>query len=671
MNQKITKLVSPLFTLPTASIVALLLALAPAAAQVGGIAPRPLLDPAAAGGLVTPDRDGQASFSFDEGNLKVSVAGGPAGYPGIIIKPEGNAPWDLSPFGHVSAQITNTSAEPLRVGMRLDNDGTGSASNTEILGLQPGESKQIKVVFGYSYNFAPAYALNSASVEKILFFLASKSDNERSFVVKDIQAAGVAGEQPPIDAKTHRVEPPNGVIFGPGLKVNPEKQITARAGASGSINSDGALAVSFPGKSPKEAVAVQPEIGSWSLADWFEVKAIVRNTGDKPVSPGLQLKSRGGETIVARPTTPIPPGGTGEITIPFQAEKAAVIPTDERQNVVGPGTWAEQNWVPEKGTGTTFASNWTSELVFVPDESGAEQRIALISAAGHVPPPIQTPEWMGKRPPVDGDWSLTFDQTFDSDAKELDYKIWNIYTHNYWDKRTHFTKDNLILKDGKMILRYEKKTGFHNDNPEEKRTGRTDYAAGYADTYGKWRQRYGYFEARIKQPPAQGLWTAIWLMPDRGPSPRADQGSRTSTARGGMEFDIMEGITGWGPFRFNFAYHWDGYKKEHKSAGSDRNYVMPDKDGYITFGLLWTPGFAAYYAQGKEIARWESPRVSDQPSYWKFDVISGGWDPVPIIDSELPSDYKVDYVRAWQRKDLASDLDGPMPNEGKPISVDP
>ena len=63
----------------------------------------------------------------------------------------------------------------------------------------------------------------------------------------------------------------------------------------------------------------------------------------------------------------------------------------------------------------------------------------------------------------------TFDEEFDGPT--VDYSKWNIYAHNYWDKRTHFSKDNLILKDGKAILHYEKKTGFHNDDPNTKEVG--------------------------------------------------------------------------------------------------------------------------------------------------------------------------------------------------------
>jgi hypothetical protein len=37
----------------------------------------------------------------------------------------------------------------------------------------------------------------------------------------------------------------------------------------------------------------------------------------------------------------------------------------------------------------------------------------------------------------------------------------------------------------------------------------------------------------------------------------------------------------------------------------------------------------------------------------------GGWDNSPLEDAKLPDDFVIDWVRAWQRKDLASELDGP------------
>ena len=75
--------------------------------------------------------------------------------------------------------------------------------------------------------------------------------------------------------------------------------------------------------------------------------------------------------------------------------------------------------------------------------------------------------------------------------------------------------------------------------------------------------------------------------------------------------------------------------------------------------ILWTPGVAVYYANGKEVLRWETPRISKIESDIMFTNVTGGWDNDAIDDKQMPDDYVIDYVRAWQRKDLASSVDGP------------
>jgi len=51
-----------------------------------------------------------------------------------------------------------------------------------------------------------------------------------------------------------------------------------------------------------------------------------------------------------------------------------------------------------------------------------------------------------------------------------------------------------------------------------------------------------------------------------------------------------------------------------------------------------------------------------------FDVVTGGWDKTlpQIDDAKLPEDFIIDYVRVWQRKDLATPEDGPKPNKADP-----
>ena len=127
-----------------------------------------------------------------------------------------------------------------------------------------------------------------------------------------------------------------------------------------------------------------------------------------------------------------------------------------------------------------------------------------------------------------------------------------------------------------------------------------------------------------------------------------------------MEFDILEYLSRWGPYRYNIAMHWDYARHQSPDQQTDTtcNYVLPDQDGFITAGLLWLPGVAVYYANGREMARWETPRISNIPSYLIFTLVSGGWDNDDLDDAKLPDDFVVAYARAWQRKDLASAVDG-------------
>jgi beta-glucanase (GH16 family) len=114
--------------------------------------------------------------------------------------------------------------------------------------------------------------------------------------------------------------------------------------------------------------------------------------------------------------------------------------------------------------------------------------------------------------------------------------------------------------------------------------------------------------------------------------------------------------------------HWNGYGKGHQQTGTTTIYFQPDAEGYITSGLLWLPGLAVFYVNGREVLRWETPRISNVPSDIMFTNVSGGWDNNAIDDAALPDDFVIDYVRAWQRKDLASDADGfqPQPTPSAP-----
>ena len=390
-------------------------------------------------------------------------------------------------------------------------------------------------------------------------------------------------------------------------------------------------------------------MGFWDLRDGAVLHVRVKNSGQTPVTPSVQLASKLGSTDCITAPAPLAPGAEQEILVPFAASTPGKAIDPPKPGYFG----------VEKGTGTEFLSDAAGPITISAKHEG--EASLLVESIVCDAPVAPLPPWLGKRPPVTGDWVMTFNDEFDGST--IDKRKWNIYGANYWDKRTHWSKNNLILGGGVVKQHFEKKRGHQNDDPKQMldltnpKTSESDYACGFLETYGKWAQCYGYFEARVKLPEAPGLWPTFWTMPDRG-AQAGPQWKRQSTEAPGMELDIMEHLTRWGPYRYNIANHWDGYGKEHKSSGSTCNYVQHDKDGFITVGMLWTPGSLIYYCNGKEMLRFEDPRVCSVASSILFETTTGGWDNNAVDDSKFPVDYVIDYVRVWQRKDLASPADG-------------
>lgn len=594
---------------------------------------------------IAPGSD-HVSFEQDRetGGLDVTIRPGDETYPGIRIAPGGD-PWNLSAFGHVEAAVRNTGEMPLRINLRVDNAPASGQDpwNTESAEIQPGETVTFKTIFGHQYGFKKGFALNPSEVVAVLLFTHEVKDRPARFRVDSLAAGGPKGETPPIDPNDIRIPPQNGIIFGPGIEFDPAKQVEAPGGILYSLGRDGAtLDLRFSKNKSPQTARIIPTVGRWDLRDACEIRARLRNAGTMPVTPAIQVTSdrhHGTDTVSA--AGPVAPGAETEIVVPFEPAKPWRGPDEPVQRANASG---------KKGFGTTFDSDKADAVAVTIPLAGEEAAIEVMSIEARATP-IELPGWLGQRPPVEGEWTLTFNDDFDGET--IDPAKWNVQGPNYWGakKLTHWSRDNVIVRDGIAAIRLEKKRGFHNDDPSQHQS---DYTGGYLDTYDKWRQRYGYFEARMKLPTAPGLWPAFWVMPDRGRKPDP-MWKRQDTGGGAMEFDIMEHLTRWGPYRYNIAMHWDGYGKGHKSLGTSQIYLQPDPEGFLTSGLLWTPGLAVFYCNGKEVGRYESDQVSRIPSIMMFTLPIGGWDNSPLDDSQLPGDFLIDYVRVWQRADLASE----------------
>ena len=225
--------------------------------------------------------------------------------------------------------------------------------------------------------------------------------------------------------------------------------------------------------------------------------------------------------------------------------------------------------------------------------------------------------------PAGQQWKLVWQDEFD--GKELDESKWNRLGD--WKRRDgYWVKEDAYL-DGKgsLVLR-TRKDGNR-------------YTCGAVNTKGKFEHAFGYYVARCKLPKQEGHWPAFWLMAG-GVNTVGNEG------RDGTEIDIIE--VPWRDGRLTVNLHWDGYGKEHKSAGT--NFSRPGiMEGWHTFGLLWLTTEYVFYVDGQETWRSSAGGVSQVPEFIKLTEEIGKWGG-EIEKASLPDYCEVDYVRVYEAK---------------------
>jgi beta-glucanase (GH16 family) len=170
------------------------------------------------------------------------------------------------------------------------------------------------------------------------------------------------------------------------------------------------------------------------------------------------------------------------------------------------------------------------------------------------------------------------------------------------------------------------------------------YTSARILTKGKFEQKYGRYEARIKLPLGKGLWPAFWML-----------GANSDTVIWPQcgEIDIMEYL-GSKPTSIFGTVHGPGY-----SGGNaiSKNYVLTndryDNDFHI-FGIEWGENYVNYYVDDvlyNQITPKDVPGewVFNQPFYIILNMAVGGNFPgSPNAETVFPQTMTVDYVRVYQ-----------------------
>ena len=254
------------------------------------------------------------------------------------------------------------------------------------------------------------------------------------------------------------------------------------------------------------------------------------------------------------------------------------------------------------------------------------------------------------RVPHEADFELVWSDEFD--GTELDAAKWKghycsseatVRRGSYW------STDMCMVEDGALHIKTEYLPDGLNGN------GKPGWYTAGIDTRGLYEQQYGYFETRCILPKGAGLWAAFWMLAD-------GMGNVDGTGLDGAEIDIFES-----PFwtekqnrRISSNIHIDGYGEGLKSSHVCESYLLWNDpyEEFNTYGLEWNENEYIFYVNGIKTAKSTFGGTAQTPEWMILSVEIGGQDAEPgdswagaaLAPDDEPTDFIIDYVRAYQYK---------------------
>lgn len=243
-------------------------------------------------------------------------------------------------------------------------------------------------------------------------------------------------------------------------------------------------------------------------------------------------------------------------------------------------------------------------------------------------------------------WNLVWEETFG--FPEIDESRWNFVEGGTGfgnEESQYYTnrQENARIEKGMLVLEARK----------EEYKG-MEYTSAKLTTRGKAAWKYGRFSIRAKLPEGQGIWPAIWMMPE--------DMQRYSGWPACGEIDIME-LIGHQPGTVYGTLH---YGVPHTYTGE--SYQLPENkkfsDDFHVFTLDWEPGEFRWYVDGELYARqdkWFSTSMGtgeqnpqgapfDRGFYLQLNLAVGGkWPGYPDHTTQLPQQMVIEYIKVYQK----------------------
>lgn len=277
----------------------------------------------------------------------------------------------------------------------------------------------------------------------------------------------------------------------------------------------------------------------------------------------------------------------------------------------------------------------------------------------------QTSVTKTETPELEG-YNLLWSDEFDGDT--LNEENWNRelrdpgWTNNELQEYTA-SEENIFVRDGKLVLKAIK----------TEKDGKEHYTSGKVNSQNKRDFMYGKVVVSAKVPEGQGLWPAIWMMPQ-------DEQYYGQWPKCG-EIDIMEVLGN----QVDVAYGTLHYGEPH--AEQQGTVQLTDGSTFASefheYSVEWEPGEFRYYIDGEHyltINDWFTavqgedekpyPAPFNQPFFVQMNLAVGGnWPGNPDETTDFDNaEFEIDYVRVYQKDAYDTNVTKPEKNYREPTA---
>lgn len=234
-------------------------------------------------------------------------------------------------------------------------------------------------------------------------------------------------------------------------------------------------------------------------------------------------------------------------------------------------------------------------------------------------------------------YKLVFEDNFK--GKKINDKNWSKIPRGGSDWNNYMSSNPSLyeVKNNSLTL-----FGRENKNIEPNDTAQ--YITGGVYTKGKRAIVYGKVEVRAKFSSAQGMWPAIWMLPEDKKWPL------------GGEIDIMEHLN-FDNFVYQTIHTNYTYNLNQKENPVSHGVAPINRDGFNVYGVELLPDKIVFYVN--DVETFTYPRVEqflnegqypfgDSPFYLLIDMqIGGSWVGQPNPE-QYPSSMVIDWVKMYE-----------------------